>query len=280
MEIAGDIFRTINEQIRQGKLVLPSLPDVTLKIHKTIHDPQASPEVIAKLLALDPALATKILKVANSVAYRMKLPVDNLQHAISCLGYKRIQALIINHALLHLFGQPQGQYGRWVSMIHNNSIRVAAQASAIASNYTNFNPDDAMLAGLIHNIGYLPLLQFYSQQKDSSQSQAAQWQTMQKLHALVGHLLLSKWLFPDSLNQVISEHNKIMRNPGPHADLTDVVIVARLSLPDTPAELQDDMPVLSPAFTRLGISSPEELRENQRVVDDYEKAMLLFSAIS
>lgn len=284
MDYHSDTISTIKsrieEKIARDQVILPTIPDSLVRIRKTLNDETASIGAIANVLGADPTLAAKILKVSNSASFhRNGKTIENLQQAVTRLGNKLVQTLTVNHALIQIFAKPKGISGQWVNMVQNHSINIAAQAYALAKHYTRLNPDDILLAGLLHNIGYLPLLQLSEDLPDITDVENPYWQAIRELQPDIGAQLLKRWNFPDSVINAAKEHANLIRNPSPVADVVDVIIVAQLTLPHIPAALQySKVPQLIPAYAKLGLFSPTLISENEQLKMDFVKAYELLSA--
>jgi HD-like signal output (HDOD) protein len=269
----------VEEKIAMDQVILPTIPDSLMRIRKALTSPDTPATEIAKVIGADPTLAVKILKVANSAMFqRGNKSIDNLQHAVTRLGNKLLQTLTVNHALVQIFAKSSDGSEQWISIIQNHSINVAAQAYALAKHFGKMNPDDALLAGLLHNIGYLPLLQASDKLPDINNSNDPYWLALRQLYSEIGGQLLEKWNFPETIVAVAREHNNLMRNTSPQADRVDVIIVAQLSVPRVPEPLQFETEAhLIPAFAKLGLFSSSALEEHQEVKMDFVKAYELLA---
>jgi putative nucleotidyltransferase with HDIG domain len=165
------------------------------------------------------------------------------------------------------------------TMLKNNwqhSLYVAALSHFIATNYTQLNADEALLSGLIHDIGALPILEYSEMLLDVAIDEKTLKKIVHTLHPKVGMLVLKTWNFSPALITVVAEHEKLDRDPGTEVDYTDVVIVANLLSyigTDHPYNKLDWTSV--PAFSRLALtpeesvaaikSAHEEIAETQRL---------------
>ncbi len=128
----------------------------------------------------------------------------------------------------------------------------------ISDRYTGLNPDEAMLAGLIHDIGKLPIIEYSDMLSDFSDDEHTLNHLLEVLHPRVGALVLRAWKFTEEMVTVAAEHEDLQRAPEHDADFTDVVIVANLL-----SHIGTDHPHTRlawstiPAFERLALT-PEE----------------------
>ncbi len=249
-----NILAKIESAIEQNQLILPSPPDIIVKVRKVLDDPDSTHEQLAMALSTDASLVARVLKVANSAVYRRHQNADNLQQAVSRLGHKLINTLVTNHALMQLFGQPSQQFRPLLHTIQTHSTAVARLSYAIAQQYTRLSPEDALLAGLVHDIGFIPIVQNLSVFDNGTSSSEELITQLETHHAWLGARLLEHWHFPHAIVVATEQHETINRVSTHGPDLTDVVIVANL-LEHQREKGQTDIETIKnvPAFSLLGI---------------------------
>lgn len=227
-------IKEVENAIEQDQLILPSTPDTLVRARQLLDNPNATTQQLASLIATDTALAARILKVANSVIYKTHGGIDNLQQAITRIGQKLIHTLITSHAMMQLFAQNSSSKNNAVTRIledvQTRSIEVARLSYAIAKHSKQLSADDALLAGLVHDIGYLPLLQVLAKSKTIDKSDKGLPAFLRASHPELGATILRKWKFPNAFIYVAEEHEQLNRKGSGSADLVDVVILANLYL--------------------------------------------------
>ncbi len=255
------LIQEVEAAIEHEQLILPSTPDTLVRVRQLLNDPDTSTEQLASLIATDTALAARILKVANSVIYKTHKGIDNLQQAISRLGQKLIETLITSHTIMQLFAQDtvsrDDPITRLLQEVQNRSIHVARLSYAIACHSKQLSADDALLAGLIHDIGYLPLLQILNKSKKLNGMNKDVSRFLKHCHPQVGAKILHSWKFPDIFIDVAKQHEQLDRKNRENADLVDVVIIANLLLHESkrPEEDISNIKVRVSAYTRLNLST-------------------------
>jgi len=255
-----NFIKEVETAIEQDQLILPSAPDTVIRARQLLNDPDATTDQLANLIATDTALAARILKVANSVIYKTQNGIDNLQQAIARLGQKLIQTLITSHAMMQLFAQNSSSATnpatRLLEDVQNRSIDVAQLSYAIARHSRQLSADDALLAGLVHDIGYLPLLQVLGKSDKLDERDRSIATFLKTCHSKLGGRILRKWKFPNTFIEVAEEHENIARMGSGSADLVDVIIVANLLVQEKndPQENMLSIRATISAFVRLGLS--------------------------
>ena len=97
-------FRTgILEDLASDRLVLPSLPDVVLRVRRELERPDSSADGLARAVATDPALGAQLLRVANSAFYFGQAPVGDLQRAVVRLGNGVVQQVVMMLVVAQLY---------------------------------------------------------------------------------------------------------------------------------------------------------------------------------
>ena len=93
----------IIDDMRNDALDLPTLPQIALKVIEAVENEDSDADQIAKLVAMDPALSARLLRVANSPLYRGSAPIEHLLSAVARLGSKLVRNLVSALVVLHLF---------------------------------------------------------------------------------------------------------------------------------------------------------------------------------
>ena len=259
------------EQIEKDRIVLPSLPEVALKVRNAVDKGDATASQLADMIAEDAALTARLLQVANSPLYRARTEITNLQMAVMRLGYNTVRTLMMGLAMKQVF-QPDSQIlANYFYDIWQASVDVAAISRAMATLCPNLNNEQALLAGLIHQIGKLPILSLADKSSGIDKDQQTLDHLLDALHTRVGEVIMDKWNFPDSLKQVVAQYNQWERQPeNEEADYVDLVQVAHLEH----IAAQGGQPPVEPsqiaAFSRLGLAPEIEVVEIEGINETRE----------
>jgi len=265
------------EDLESGSLQLPTLPEVALRVRDVVDDENASANQIADIIAQDAALSARLLQVANSPLYRGRQEIDRLSMVISRLGNKLVRNLVTSQVMKQMFQATNEMVDQRLRDVWEHSVQVAAIARVLASNTPGVLPDQAMLAGLLHDIGTLPILYRAEERDELLETPGLLDELIARLHTRIGGAMLKHWKFPDMLVAVAAEHENLERDHDGPADLIDVVQVANLqSHMDSDHRLAGaDWSEIS-AFRRLGLdedvneielSDVEQIEEVQRLFE-------------
>lgn len=223
-----DLLRTLETEIASNRLVLPTLPEIALRVRELMAQPDCSTTQLARLIGTDAALAARLLKVANSSSYRGHRAIDNIQTAITRLGMHLVRSLVTQLALLQSLHSGGADAGRQLAILSRHSMEIGAHCHALALCYTRLDPEEALLAGLVHDIGKLPLLLRLRTLTDGQGDVADM--LLRRLHGRVGTMVLEAWRFTPEMVAVAAGHEDIQRNPYGAPDYADVVLLAHLLL--------------------------------------------------
>lgn len=269
MSIAQQVFDEIQAQIISDKLVLPTLPEVALKAREVAADPDVTAAQLARVVKNDAALTVRLIKVANSPLMRGSREIDDLQSAIARMGIAFAANLITGLAMRQMFQATTESVDRWMRNVWTHSTSVAGIASVLCRHYTKLKPDQAALAGLVHEVGILPILSFAESRPDLMSDGITLSRVIDTIHPKLGEMILTRWNFPAELVAVPSSYMDFTR-AAPQADYVDLVMVANLE-----SHLGSEHPLAAmdwkqvTAFERLGIdptpeSPDEEMAEEKR----------------
>src|SRR3954449_2025910 len=140
---------------------IATLPEVTAKIVATVEDPKSSAAQLHKIVAHDPALATRILKVVNSAFYGLPGQIGSVERAIVLLGLNAIKNIAVATSLGQLFRSVKLCEGFTAKDLWTHCIAVGVTARELARQMKVPIADEAFLAGLIHDVGMLVSLQLW-----------------------------------------------------------------------------------------------------------------------
>ncbi len=273
-----DVFvNELIEDLESGQLQLPTLPEVALRVRDVVDDEDANASQIAEIIAQDAALSARLIQVANSPLYRGRQEIDRLSMVVARLGNKLVRNLVTSQVMKQMFQATNDVVDQHLRAVWEHSVQVAAIARALAGSVPGVMPDQAMLAGLIHDIGTLPILYRAEERDELLETPGLLDQLIARLHPRIGGAILKHWKFPDALVAVAAEHENLERTHEGGPDLVDLVQVANLqSHIDTDHPLgQVDWGGVS-AFQRLGFETDVHEIELLDVQSDIEEVHRLF----
>jgi HD-like signal output (HDOD) protein len=270
MDLEKKFLSDFLSDLNANRVVLPTLPEVAMQVRKAVGDPQATTARIEKIINSDPALSTKLLKVVNSPAYRGSEPITNLRMAITRLGTNQVRNLATGLVMEQLYQVTStDNIKQHLKDLWLHSTRVATLSHVIARRFTKLKPDEAMLAGLIHDIGTLPILNRASLFPELLEDDEKLVAVMQRLHTMIGPAVLDEWGFSRDMVIVSAEHEDIYQARDGEVDYVDVIIVANLhSYLGTQNRLAKINWEEVPAFTKIGMTPEDSFAAMEEARDE------------
>ena len=226
--ISSDLVADLERTLADNDLHLPSLPEVALKIRNALANENVSIAEIARLIGSDPALAARILKTANSALfYRGTKPITSVHGAVSQLGQRMVRNVALSYAAQQVFiGYGSQAVRTFLTAIWQHSVHTAALAHMLARVRTKLNPDDAFLAGLLHEVGKLYILMQVKDSLERIASEAAFHAVLGDWHPRIGRAVIETWALPAELAEAVGDHQTCALDAPEPPRLTDVVAVA------------------------------------------------------
>jgi HD-like signal output (HDOD) protein len=218
----------LDRSLADGRLDLPSLPEVALKIRRALADEYVSVKEIARLIGSDPALAARTLRVANSAMfYRGGRRITSLGEAVSQLGHKMVRNVALSFAAQQAFiGYGNRPLREYVGNVWRHSVHAAVLAYALARSRTLINPDEAFLAGLLHEVGKLYILIRAQEHLEELVAEEAFQSVLMAWHPRIGRAVIEAWELSPELAAAVGEHELgSLAAPDPPT-MTSIVAVA------------------------------------------------------
>ncbi len=221
------LFARAYRDIMTDRARLPSMPDVAIRLRAAMQRDDHSPATVARVVQADASTSAYLIRVANSPIYRGVKAVDDIETGIKRLGMRTTRNLVTAHSMRAMFSTRSAGLGQLMQNTWRQSARTAAFASILSRRYKIFEPDRAMLAGLLQDIGVLPLLRSLENEKRYLADAARLTPSINKFAPQVGAALLKHWGFDEALQEVARCRLNYARDTAPEPDLTDLITVAR-----------------------------------------------------
>lgn len=267
----------LEEAIASGSITLPTLPDVALRVRDAVDSESVTAREIADIVTTDPSTSVRLLQVANSPLYRGTNKIEDVQTAIGRLGTRMVRSLVTSLAMQGLYKSASGSQGARLRKQWEISVEVAGMSRVLARLQPTLNAEQAMLAGLIHSIGTLPILVHAEGIDELTHDEAQLDNLLERLSPTIGQKILESWDFPSSLVAVARHFNDPNYDGGEVADYVDLVIVARLqSLAGSLEGNALNEWQRSSSFAKLGLSADIEVIEMEGVAEELTEVNSLF----
>jgi putative nucleotidyltransferase with HDIG domain len=202
--------------IKQNK-ELPTLIDLYARFRSKITDPNISAADISDLIASDQAVASRVLRTANSPFYGLMNRITTIAHAIVVIGFNGIHYIVLNTAVFQLFNQhADSALTLDPKKLWQHSSGTGALAKIIAKHAKYPGAEEMFTAGLLHDVGKAFLYRYYTQEYESTLTRArekkmlireAEEETLGLTHCDIGSLLLREWNLPETLIAACAHHH-------------------------------------------------------------------------
>jgi HD-like signal output (HDOD) protein len=255
--IAFEFVAELAQEVSAGHVELPAFPDVAMRVRKALGDENVSPEQIARIVGSEPGLAARVLALANSAALnRGGKAIGELRTAISRIGHNNVRTAAVSFAITQL--RRAGELRpitKQLEELWHEATMVAALAYAIGTRAKGVNADEAMLSGLMHNVGKIYILARAHKHPTLFGDTRAMATIMRAWHSNIGKAVIENWGFPEQIADAVGEHENIDRLSG-YADVTDVLTVATMmsAFFGREADMELNMQGVR-AFLRLGLDN-------------------------
>jgi HD-like signal output (HDOD) protein len=210
------------------RLELPHLPDIAFKVRQATRDPHCDADHLARIVQTDPVITAKLIQAANSPLYGVQTPLHDCRAAILFLGMQTTRDLVTSFALRDLFqGEARTIQGRMRELWRHTAL-IAGVSHVLAGMTPGLSRDWAMLGGLLHDVGALPVLHYAGRQPDLVRTPADIDAAVLRLRGPVGAMVLRRWQFGDEMVGMLLSAEEWRRDTGRPADYVDLLIAAHL----------------------------------------------------
>jgi putative nucleotidyltransferase with HDIG domain len=263
----GSAFEFVSQlakEVSKGRVELPSFPEVAVRVRNTLADEDVSNEKIARVVGSEVSLAARVFTLANSVVFNRGKKITDLKTAVNRIGHNNVRTTAVAFAIAQLRSATEFSHiAKELKEVWEEATAVAALSYVIAGFCRGINRDEAMLAGLLHNIGKLYLLSRANRKNNPlSNDPAGLTQVIRQWHANVGKAIVDHWGFPERISSAVAEHEHIDREI-PQADLTDVLTVSVFMAGFLGKESETDLELNMQgvkAFWRLKLDNEQAVR--------------------
>ena len=275
---AFEFVRQLGQDLASGEFDLPPFPDTAFRVQQCINDPDSDLQKLTAIVAGEPALAARLMRMANSAMMRRsEIEVTDLNTAISRVGTRIVLNAAASFAAREAFKPPPDSLcANDLNELRQHSVRVAAIAYSIAKNtYFQGRPDEAMLAGLLHAVGKFYILMKAADYPDLFSDADALNGLIDQWHAGVARAIVESWQFPEAVALGVDEQDLTEKGRSESADIGDILLIAKPLARDglqAAAELGD-----LDALARLGTDA-EQLA--QMLSENEEQVQSMISALS
>ena len=225
-------------QLLGNRISLPTLPDVVARISRMMDDPRVGLHEIGQVIAEDPGLTARVLRIANSAFYGLSEPVLTAEQAAAVVGARSLRNIAMQASLMQRFEHLGGVADFDLQEVWSHAMLSARLSEALAKQArvaNDLEPEDYYTCGLLHDVGKVILLEglgedYFEILRHARASQHAlhlsEEATLGFTHVHVGSLLAARWKLPEPIATAIQFHH------GPMAEVIARPTVAVVAIAD------------------------------------------------
>ncbi len=276
MQTAASFVEQLAGDLNKGDLELPMFSGTAVRIQRAFQVDEVDIEEIVRLISSDPAIAARVLELANSAAIRGASQITDIQQAVVRMGDKLVQSSVLAFALKQVErnGGLSEASKTALRTLWVESVELAARCYVIAKEFTKLSPNEALLAGLLSVVGRL-YIHLKSQEQgldidDALEAVLADW------HPAISKAIGESWNMSDELVTALELQLETDPPLQEQATLAEVLCAARLVLEyETSGQPLEggDYPLLQ----RLGIANHGDasvsLAEHAETLDGIRKGL-------
>lgn len=231
-EASRQFVLQLASDLQKGDFDLPPFPDTAMRVQECIRDPNSDNKSLAAIVATEPALAARLMRMANSAMMRRgPIEVTDIPTAISRVGMDMVQNAATSFAAREAFKAPPGSpcIGE-LKQLRRHSVTVASIAYLLARHVKSIRkPDEAMLAGLLSCVGKFYVFTRAADHPALFTDRPALDRLIAQWHTGVARAIVESWHFPESIVLAVDEQEVKERNRSGSADLSDLLYVANIT---------------------------------------------------
>jgi len=254
------VIRKLSLEVAAGEVRLPSLPDIAARVQQVLEDPRAARTRVAQVIGADAALAARILRLANSAFLNPSTQqIPDLQQAVTRLGTQLVRCTAMAFSVQQMeLDNGDASLRPHIRQLWRVGALVAAIAYVLARETRAAKPDEALMTGLMHNIGELYITVGAPGRADFDGESEAWKQLIREWHPQIAGSILTHWKFPRAIIAAVADQNTENPETGSTSGLTDVLVAAvALGSSVLHHEPLDDIVTANPAFERLRLSAED-----------------------
>lgn len=257
---AFEFVQSLAGELSKGRVELPAYPEVAMRVRQVLADQDVTNDRIAKIIMSDAGLATRMLAMANSAALsRGGKPLTDMKLAVTRVGHDNVRSAALAYALAQLRAAESLAHIRdELAALWESSTLVAALARVLSTRARAGNPDEAMLAGLLHNVGCVYILARSDKHSKLFNSPAARDMLLTDWQAQIGKGIAQNWGLSEHVAEAIGEQDNLERQEAGRRDIIDVLFVAKmLANPSTQTLDLDAIVEEMQPFRRLAMTAAQ-----------------------
>ena len=209
-QLCFSVLEDIAKDLSGEVVAFPTFLDITFQVRTALKDPRLSIDRLARLVGIEPLMSTKVVRMANSAAMNPSgRGIVDVQSAISRIGMDAVRSISFAVAMEQLLGsKDMAPFEALSRELWEHSMQTAALCRMLARRVGWINPDEALFAGLVHDIGAFYLLSRVVKYPEFAEDRAFLLDFLVQWHENIGHALLAAMGLPEEVLVAVQEHEQ------------------------------------------------------------------------
>lgn len=221
------LLHAFSEHFIADELEVPSLPSVAIKLRKAMQGRIGIVDAV-QIIQLDPVISAKLIEVANCPLYVSISPAKSCFEAVKRIGLNATRSLVISLSIKNIFSSKSPLIKKQLDQEWKNSIYLSSLCFVLASADKQINPEEALLAGLIADIGIIPFLNFVAKLPADYYNEEEIKQAIPIVKGIVGMTILEKWEFSEDFIKIPLQSEDWYQHSEGTITYTDIVVLSKL----------------------------------------------------
>jgi HD-like signal output (HDOD) protein len=239
---AQDLFVEFTAAVHRDAVPLPSLPSIATRVRQAV-SAECGTRELAQIVNGDAAIATKVVRAANGPLYRSEVQTTTVSEAVARLGVSTTQQLVMSFVLKEIFSTTVAPLKAKMRAVWTHTQAMAVGAFVLSREFRVLEPERALLAGLLHDIGAVALIAYAERFPRVWGDPVTLDRVLESLQGEVGSMVLARWGFEQEWVRLAHEVDQWQRKcPKPdYCGLLQIVhFCHRPTLPSQPAQSPDN----------------------------------------
>ncbi|MCF7970666.1 MAG: HDOD domain-containing protein [Methylococcaceae bacterium] len=215
------------QNFANDEVQIPVMPDTALHLRKAMQQEIGVHEAV-KIIQLDPVVSGKLIQVANCPLYISLQPAKSCLDAVNRIGLIGTRSLVFSLCLKQIFNSTNPVLKKYMEALWKRSIYISSISYVLAKETGKVDPEEALLAGLVVDIGIIPLLSFADNLPVDYYSEEELKEAMGFVRGVVGKWVLERWDFPAELMDIPLYSDDWYQHRSDVLSVLDIVVLAQL----------------------------------------------------
>lgn len=254
MALEDALVLTFKDKLKRDVLVIPSLPEVALKVSDAVESPDVSLKDVAELISRDAGMTARMIKIANSALFASVAKIKTVQDSCNRIGLASIKSIAMAMAMEQLYVSQSEVIFRMMEANWQKAMKVASAATALLTIHqpkVDIPRELVTLAGVVHNIGILPILFEVEKMPKIADDLDTIQKVIDKLQTTIGTHLLSVWEFDQDVVDMVKQVELKLPTKGA-LSVSDFVVAGVLAVELAQEESEANLALLQ-AFVEKGV---------------------------